>query len=486
MHAALLTIWFIGTTYSFTKGIRFAILMVPAFAVAFGVGIGIIYQYFKELLNKELNIDKRISSVVLVVLVCLLLISPIRAAHNTAMNEIPSFNDAWYESLEEIKKDAEDGIGYITTWWDFGHWFVAHDIRVTFDGGDQGERIHWVGKSLLTDDEDAAIGILRMLNCGQQEAPQILECYLSDGNWEWTDRMAGKGKCSQEIDNSYTIKAIDVLNEIIVEDKEGAKEILKEEGLTDKEIKEVLAVTHCEDLLPQYYIASEDMVGKAGVWGHFGSWDFKRAKMWQTVRNLDVVEGTKVLREDFNLSEEEADNIYYEIQNTKADRWISPWPGYLSGLSGCNEDKDVLRCGNGVEVNLTDMKAVVSTQQGKVSLKSLAYINKNKEFIVKEYDGNAAPYSAALIPIGNGVSSILMDPRLAGSMFTRLFFFDGHGLKHFKILSDKRQVTGGRIQVWKVSWEEGDPINILKEEVIEEIEEEEIKEENNTNSTEEE
>ena len=57
-----------------------------------------------------------------------------------------------------------------------------------------------------------------------------------------------------------------------------------------------------------------------------------------------------------------------------------------------------------------------------------------------------------------------MDPKLAGSMFTRLFFFNGHGLKHFNLFSDKTQVTGGKIQAWKVDWEEGKPINILKKE----------------------
>ena len=106
-------------------------------------------------------------------------------------------NDAWYESLIGIKNDCEDGI--ITSWWDFGHWFVAvAERRVTFDGGNQGERIHWVGKSLITKNETTAIGLLRMLNCGQEEAPHILEKYLDDD----------------------TVKAIDILNKIIVEDDE--------------------------------------------------------------------------------------------------------------------------------------------------------------------------------------------------------------------------------------------------------------------------
>ena len=49
---------------------------------------------------------------------------------------------------------------------------------------------------------------------------------------------------------------------------------------------------------------------------------------------------------------------------------------------------------------------------------------------------------------------------LEDSMFTRLFFLDGHGLKHFQKFSDLRSVTGQRIVVWKVDWE-GEQENVL-------------------------
>ena len=72
-YAIFLTIWFIGTLYGFTKGVRFAILMVPAFAIGFGVGVGIIYQYLSKWISKELHINKYISKTVIVILLCLLL-----------------------------------------------------------------------------------------------------------------------------------------------------------------------------------------------------------------------------------------------------------------------------------------------------------------------------------------------------------------------------------------------------------------------------
>jgi len=438
-YALFLIIWFIGTAYGFTKGIRFGILMVPAFAVAFGVCIGIIYEWLSNLLIKGIHINKIISKGLVILLLLTLLIMPAISAWKTAEREIPSMNDAWYESLTMIKEDSTDGI--ITSWWDFGHWFVAvSERRVTFDGADQGERIHWVGKSLLTSSEDESVGILRMLNCGQEKAPHVLE-----------EKFEVDGE-------NDTVRAIDVLNEIFVLEKKDASRVLEREGLSEEDIKEVLEVTHCDDLIDQYYITSEDMIGKAGVWGHFGSWDFKRAKMYQSVNKLNSFKGVELLVKEFNLSEEKADQIYYEIQNNKADQWVSGWPGYLSGESSCSEDEGILKCGNGVEIDLNTMKAYANTQNGKVLLKSISYIGQSGEFKLKEFEKTTVPYSVALLPNGN---SILMDQKLVGSMFTRLFFFEGHGLEHFSLLSDKDQVTGGKIQVWKVGWDGGEVINTI-------------------------
>jgi len=33
------------------------------------------------------------------------------------------------------------------------------------------------------------------------------------------------------------------------------------------------------------------MVGKAGVWAHFGSWNFQRALMYNTVKSMEVTQG---------------------------------------------------------------------------------------------------------------------------------------------------------------------------------------------------
>ena len=62
--------------------------------------------------------------------------------------------------------------------------------------------------------------------------------------------------------------------------------------------------------------------------------------------------------------------------------------------------------------------------------------------------------SGTLIPTQNGNYEIVLShPLHAGSIFTILFYGEGHGLKHFKKFYDVTDVTGARIIVWKIDWE---------------------------------
>ncbi|PIN75799.1 hypothetical protein COV17_03580 [Candidatus Woesearchaeota archaeon CG10_big_fil_rev_8_21_14_0_10_36_11] len=431
-YALLLIIWIAGTAYGFTKGVRFSILMVPAFAIAFGAMIGITYKAASEWLSNAIHIDKTISKVLFIIIFCLLLITPLNDAKNTVQNEIPSMNDAWYTSLTKIKDSTKEAI--ITSWWDFGHWFYSiSGQHVTFDGADQGERIYWVGKTLLTDDEQVSVGLLRMLNCGQQKPVHVLEGFL----------------------NGDAVKAVDVMNKMmVVNDKTKAVKILKDEGLTTAQIADVIAITYCDNLLDQFYITSEDMVGKAGVWGHFGSWDFKKAAMYQAVK-LDVQNGKQILMNKFGLTSSEADTYYYEITTTGADQWIAQWPNY-QGSFGCDETSTALECtisvGNGnavIQIDKATKEAFIQTNNGKVYPNSIVYTTENG-IVEKKFVGELMGLSVILVDQN---TIVLAHPLQANSMFTKLFLFDGHGLKCFSKFDDRQQLTGARIITWKVDFD---------------------------------
>ncbi len=431
----LLALWFVSTIYASTKGVRFIMLMVPAFSIAFGVSIGIIYKKVSEWVSKSLGIDSIISTITIVLLLLLLLIQPIRAAENTARNDIPLMNDGWYNTATMIKTNtSEDSI--INTWWDYGHWLITlGDRRTTFDGGGQDEHMaYWIGKSLLVDDERKTVAILRMVDCGNNDAFWALDKELND-----------------------TVKGIDILNDIILLDKEDARrELLK--YVSKETAEEVLKYSHCTPP-DDYYITSDDMVGKSGVWAHFGSWDFKRAAMYQSVKKLGSADGTNLLKTKFNLDDETASQYYYEIQNTDADQWIASWPSYVSGIGSCQEEGNEIICTNNIggqalqfKINLTTMETVVPTTQKEIHPASIVYTTANS-IVEKKFEDVVVPYSIALIPDDGNFINIIMMPELASSTFTKLFFFKGHSQKCFDLFYYERQVTGGDIYTWKVNWD---------------------------------
>ncbi len=443
--AIILIIWFTSTLYASTKGVRFMLLLVPAASIGLGIALGHIVEQVSRFMNRSLDLNRTLSkSIIVLVLLFALFISPFNTARATASQEIPSMNDAWYSALEKVRLESEpDAI--INSWWDFGHWFKAIGNRaVTFDGTSQNTPMaHWIGHVLLTNDEDKAVGLLRMLDCGSNSAFEKLDAAVNDG-----------------------ARSVSILHTIAPLNREDAKkELLKYTDNTQAE--EVLRYSHCTP--PEnYFITSDDMIGKSGVWGHFGSWDFDRALIYNTLKKKefenDKEKSVSFLKERFSFSDEEAEEFFFEVRNiqdsNEANNWIAPWPGYASTVIGCqNRNEDIIVCpvnGRGgtlnMEVNLKEKTAAAETPVGVNHPQAIAFITK--EGIEKtEYKNNTFGAAMTLIPQGDSWNYIMSASPLEDSMFTRLFFTDGHGLKKFKKFTEEHSVVGNRIIVWKVDWE---------------------------------
>jgi dolichyl-diphosphooligosaccharide--protein glycosyltransferase len=453
-YSIILIIWLISTIYASVKGVRFMLLLVPPFAIGFGIALGQLYTHISNWVANGLHINKYISKITVVILLSLLLVSPYQSARTTAEREIPSMNDAWYNSLTKIKEESAPN-AIINSWWDFGHWFkYVGDRAVTFDGTSQNTpQAHWIGNTLLTSDEDTAVGILRMLDC------------------------SGYPRGAYAYDSVYSVvkdepKSIDILYEIIPKDKAKAREILSKHNFKEEKIAEILNYTHCEP--PEdYFITSEDMVGKSGVWAHFGSWNFDRALIYKTLKSKNyknnLEQSTDFLQKRFNYSKSKSENLFYEIQSItnsrQANNWIAPWPSY-AGVVGCGKiDNETLKCSDFI-VNLTAYDVYIPTQQGNKYPKRASF-QTNEGLILREYNDsiinlqNGRGLGVALAKKDDAYRLVQMDEALTASMFTRLFYMEGVGLRHFKKFSDERGITGGRIIVWKVDWE-GKEKNIIK------------------------
>ena len=434
IHSLIMTIWFMATIYASTKGIRFILLIVPAFVISFSFIIGEFVKNFSEWFGKSLDMHKAIPQVLGVLLALIILIQPIRGGIETGYRYVPSINDAWVNSLTKINQEAApDAI--INSWWDFGHWFKYWaDRRVTFDGASQNsQQAHWIGKVLLTNDEDQSRAILRMLDCGGTSAETQVNMILG-------------GDTQKSVEYTYKLLSMD--------ETSAETELLK---ITDQETtNKILEQMYCEP--PEnYFITSGDMVGKSGVWAHFGSWNFERAKIYLYYTSKTYDEFVSSLSTELGFTAEEAQRTYYELSALSTDRaindWIAPWPSYGGQASCSRNTNETLLCtlppNIPLLVNTTSNEAYTMANGQYYYPNNFAYV-KDEKFKIKDYSENEIGYGIALLPNNN---VIFMTPELTGSLFTRLFYYDSIGLKHFEKFSDQTDVTGLRVITWTVNWD---------------------------------
>ena len=433
LYPIMLAVMVAGTAYSFTKGARFSLLVIPSFAIAMGAGVGLTCKWLDKKMAKWLAFEPSnfLFMTASIAVIVLLFIPSYTQANSIMMNEVPSYNDDWDNVIDNIIYDAGNETAYITTWWDFGHWFVSKGASVTFDGGDQGKRIHWVGKLLSTNNEDEAVGLLRALNCGQQTGFDNLEILLGD-----------------------TLMAEKVFNDIITVDRETAEEAFAMNGIDKELASNVLNYTHCEDTMPQYVILSEDMVGKAGVWSHFGMWTLERAFIYQTLKDKPKESSVQYLINSIDIDRRDAEKYWHQVESTEADQWISEWAGFYDAGQPCSiddEDRSMLYCDNGVVFDMQNSIVSLQTSTGLQLVESISFIDAEQEFHMIEQDN--ASLDLAII-IGRDLKAVIAQPPLGDSMFTRLFYFGGEGLEHFELMEEVQQFTGQKIQTWKVTFNE--------------------------------
>jgi len=419
-YGIIISLWYIITLFTTTKGARFIMYMVPVFAIGLGIFYGKAYTLMTNWASKELGINKKILTVGLIILTLSTLTPLVSAAHDAGKYELPSMNDAWYTALTNIKEDSSEN-AIINSWWDFGHWFKAiGDRAVTFDGASQNTPpAHWIGKILLTDNEDEARGILRMLDCGSNDAFYLLK---------------------EEVNND-SVLAKKVIDEIILKNENEAREILSE--YTDEPDK-ILEKTHC-DPPENYFITSEDMVSKAGVWAHFGSWDFERAFAYRTVETNSKEESIQILKEKLGYTQEEAESTYRQLNGLteeQANAWIAPYPSY-AGTGQCQEQNETVYCSNGIIIQGED--AIVQTSSGQITLKYLRVDNN----VYTNEEGNN---ELAAIYLSDTKTSVLMNPQLLNSMFTELYYYQGKNLENFELFDHQQGVDAFDIYTWKVKW----------------------------------
>ncbi|PIN81331.1 hypothetical protein COV11_02185, partial [Candidatus Woesearchaeota archaeon CG10_big_fil_rev_8_21_14_0_10_30_7] len=445
-------LWFIVTVYASTKGSRFLLLLIPAMSVLFGVGAFFITDSISKLLKKQFEVPKVLTTFILIILLSLTMVSSVKISYELVfgddqgrIGELPLVNDAWWDALIHIKENSDEN-AIITSWWDFGHHFkYIADRAVTFDGSSQNEPMaHWVGKLLSTNNENEAVGLLRMLDCGSNNAFKEI---------------------NEEINN--TPKTVSLIYDLMKLDKNNAKKVLLNQ-FSEEKTNKILETTHCDP--PQaFLIVSQDMISKAGVWAHFGNWNFIKADVWTNHKSTSKKQLTDYLLATYNISKESAEKIYDELQKIKSEKeseksantWIGDWSSYFdqnNPLADCTKQENEIICSNGF-VMINETPYIMVDQNKAAPIQTFNYIDTKGNWVSKESDQKTG-IDAVFLQQNGKYKSLLAQTPLAGSLFTRLFFLNGHGLKHFKLVKETNQAIGGKIIVWEIDWT-GNQNNVL-------------------------
>ncbi len=440
--AALLTLWMAGTIFMSFNGVRFILLMSPAFAISFGISLYFIVKELQIVANKVFEIPKgkwlTIGTYIIIIGTFFLIWMPIYGNTMQATSQqLPSFDDAWHETMFEIR-DNSDEDAIITSWWDFGHFFHAvADRGVTFDGASQTTpQSHWVGKLLLEENEQVSKDILRMLVCGGNQAFEEM----------------------QKITNDSGVKINKLIYQTLGQDIQTTRDTIQNNNyfdFTEEQTNQIMQYLACETPRENFVITSEDMVGKAPVWSHWGLWDFTKKYVHDNRNRLTPQQ----LADDTDSNITEINQYLAELQDIDArarrgefrrsdaiNQWFSPYSRYhTNSFQSCQQRSETeIVCLEGITIN-TQTNEV--QQNPQLPVKRLIYVQEDSLEIHEQADEGID------LVIRNTNQALAADYPHGSSLFTRLFFLDGIGVDNFEKFSETRSLTTGKITVWKTIWD---------------------------------
>jgi len=145
----LVVVWFLAALLFAHEGARYPVLLAPPLAAGVAVLAGQLYAWLTTLAERLAPVRQRplVGTVAFLVVAFMILARPVQQGYATARLYVPTIDDAWWLTLEKIKREAAaDAI--VNTWWDYGYWvkYVA-ERRVSSTGGSLLTHVpHWLAK----------------------------------------------------------------------------------------------------------------------------------------------------------------------------------------------------------------------------------------------------------------------------------------------------------------------------------------------------
>ena len=367
------------------------ILAVVVFAIIVGAALVTVYG-IKPVATKKVPLKKY---VVIIAVVIALITPSVCGAFITSETVVPGTSDSMWNSMTWINQNTDNDT-VITSWWDFGYLFeIAADRQVTFDGGSQsGDRAFWLGQAMTTDNLELSAGIFRMLDSTGTLAQEALINYTGDSG-----------------------KATSILIDILPKTADDAqKTLVSKYHLTAQQASDVVQYTHPEKVRPVIFVASSDMLQKAGWWTYFGAWNFEN----QSSENYNYYIPTEQIEVKPNqtaklaLLNDQGMTINAVISRGAGNNTTT---GYTEAVYTENGEQIMI---NDTPYNPLNISNIIVIEDG--------YIMKNESV----GDVKDANFTLFLMGNENQYSPILIHNKLSNSMFTQLYLLGGAGQNIFE------------------------------------------------------
>ncbi|MFT4244492.1 MAG: STT3 domain-containing protein [Candidatus Woesearchaeota archaeon] len=453
---SLISAWFAGGIFMSLNGVRFLLILYPAFVLLFILGLYKFYTELGHLIKLEFE-NMKVPVFVFVisffsVFVLLSVFSPqLDRSYALTNSNIPNFDDGWYELMDFARENTTHS-AIISSWWDFGHFFRAVGQRgVYFDGAtQQTPAAYWVGNWLLTDDEDRAVNIMRMLSCSLNQGFEYVdEVFVEEMN-----------------DESRGVHAFNVVDELVNLNKEEKIEYLENYSRFDfsqQHIDDIMNLVHCDEPRQTLAVASGDMIGKAGVWAHWGLWNPTKKYVLDNYQQLSVEEISSILEievEVVNQMVQELQSIDSRAQNLGVSRtdlrnqWLAPYPSYLGNPFECQFRNEVVNCQDQFIIDLSN-RSNISVQGQLTDSLTVSRLIIPTMFGMEIIELNDREHLDILLTPGEGTAQLLpAQYPLGNSMFTKLYFLQGYDTTQFDLLKQVQTQTASRVFMYDVNFDE--------------------------------
>lgn len=446
-------VWFFISLSQVYIGVRYIML----FAIPFGFAIGAFAARLRaagETLSTSLSSQAAgFASAVSCAVALAIGFYPLQRGYAAIATSYPAMNDAWWNTLAEIKSRSMPG-AIVNAWWDYGYWikYVA-ERKVTSDGGMLDTHIpHWLAKALVAPSDVESRGILRMLNCGSDATP------LPEGSYGAFGKLTAMGL------NDY--RAYGFLAELVKLDRAAADRYLADRGFNAERRASLLASTHCAP--PEsFLVLSKEMITKAEWWTPLGLWDVRRAYLARRTRLLAEPQAMQDLAR-LGYPRMEAKALYDIVAplgtEAEIDRFIAPPQRLIPNewipcSAGAGETKCVITVTNIDGVArlefFYDPAAPESgrlRRGGRVGTPGALVVASNGA-LGERLDSGAAFRDIGVLLDVAGQRILLGSPLLMRSTLVRLFYLGGRYSGIFTPFARKTTLTGEEVATFKIDWQ---------------------------------